>query len=414
MGKMTKQNVDNIKDRFERETGVQLQPSRFPGNRVLLVAAVIAVGAVLAAFSSPLFTPLEGDELSLSGEYMGNGIVSVQVKNDSDKVLTITDAKLFSWNDGQVEKLPGGKVLLENTKIEPHSEGILTVDLSGAYDVEYLESTVPGKPKDSWHYLLLTNHSFLFGHDWMCSFHFAQEPEALETEPMFVENPAAHTMEEIEEDLRFYFEDAYYDVLPAFNEQNFAYQQKLQELLMRTEGIFVRPVDPMLLVERPEDVIFDDTVSAGEQYRLVNQQYSSLDGYKRMVGSSFSGATSDFVLQLGGYIPTEPGENDGGVTIPLVYLATYETEAVKQAGAFAFLYGRILTFAQLEESKVYEDAQYVVYDVTDLYYTDLDAYIDTFVSGNAVYFDESVRIRLHNIRDYYREPGNLIFYYNIP
>ena len=414
MGKMTKQNVDNIKDRFERETGARLQPSRFPGNRVLLVAAVIAVGAVLAAFSSPLFTPLEGDELSLSGEYLGNGIVSVQVKNDSDKVLTITDAKLFSWNDGEVEKLPGGKVLLENTKIEPHSEGMLTVDLSGAYDVECLESTVPGKPKDSWHYLLLTNHSFLFGHDWMCSFHFAQDPEALETEPMFVENPAAHTMEEIEENLRFYFEDAYYDVLPAFNEQNFAYQQKLQELLMRTEGIFVRPVDPMLLVERPKDVVFDTAVPEEEQYRLVNQGHYSLDGYKRMVGSSFSGVTSDFVLQLGGYIPTEPGENDGGVTIPLVYLATYETDAVKQEGAFAFLYGRILTFAQLEESKVYEDAQYVVYDVTDLYYTDLDAYIDTFVSGNAVYFDESVRIRLHNIRDYYREPGNLIFYYNIP
>ena len=414
MGKMTKQNVDNIKDRFERETGARLQPSRFPGNRVLLVAAVIAVGAVLAAFSSPLFTPLEGDELSLSGKYLGNGIVSVQVKNDSDKVLTITDSKLFSWNDGEVEKLPGGKVLLENTKIEPQSEGMLTVDLSGAYDVEYLESTVPGKPKDSWHYLLLTNHSFLFGHDWMCSFHFAQEPEVLETEPMFVENPAAHTMEEIEEDLRFYFEDAYYDVLPAFNEQNFAYQQKLQELLMRTEGIFVRPVDPMLLVERPKDVAFDTVVPEEEQYRLVNQQYSSLDGYKRMVGSSFSGVTADFVLQLGGYIPTEPGENDGGVTIPLVYLATYETEAVKQVGAFAFLYGRILTFAQLEESKVYEDAQYVVYDVTDLYYTDLDAYIDTFVSGNAVYFDESVRIRLHNIRDHYREPDNLIFYYNIP
>lgn len=414
MGKMTKQNVDNIKDRFERETGARLQPSRFPGNRVLLVAAVIAVGAVLAAFSSPLFTPLEGDELSLSGEYLGNGIVSVQVKNDSDKVLTITDAKLFSWNDGEVEKLPGGEVLLENTKIEPHSEEVLTVDLSGAYDVEHLESTVPGKPKDSWHYLLLTNHSFLFGHDWMCSFHFAQEPEVMETEPMVVENPAAHTMEEIEEDLRFYFEDAYYDVIPAFNEQNFAYQQKLQELLMRTEGIFVRPVDPMLLVEPSKDVVFDTAVPEEEQYRPVNQGHYSLDGYKRMVGSSFFGVTSDFVLQLGGYIPTEPGENDGGVTIPLVYLATYETEAVKRAGAFAFLYGRILTFAQLEESKVYEDAQYVVYDVTDLYYTDLDAYIDTFVSGNAVYFDESIRIRLHNIRDHYREPENLIFYYNIP
>lgn len=414
MGKLTRENLNNIKDRFERETGAQLQPTRLRMGRVMLLAAVVALGAVLAAFASPLFTPLNGDELSLSGEYLGNGIVSVLVKNESDKDLTITDAKLFSWNDGEVEMVSGGEVVLENTRIEAGTEGTLTVDLSGAYDIEYLESTAPGKPKDTWHYLLLTNHSFLFGHDWMCSFHFSQPEEELEREPNQPVNPRTPVPENVEEDLRFYFEEAYYDVIPAFNEQHFAYQQKVQELLMRTEGIFVRPVDPMLLVDRPEDVIFDDSVSAGEQYRLVHQQYSSLDGYKRMVGSSFSGETSDYVRQLGGYIPMKQGETDGGVAIPLVYLAVYEVAAVQQEGVFAFLYGRILPFDQLEESRVYGDEQYVVYDVTDLYYTDLDTYIDTFVSGNGVYFDESIRQRLHNIRDYYREPGNLIFYYNIP
>ena len=183
---------------------------------------------------------------------------------------------------------------------------------------------------------------------------------------------------------------------------------------MRTEGIFVRPVDPMLMVQRPEDVIFDNSVSPQEQYRLVGQQYSSLDGYKRMVGSSFSGATSDYVRQLGGYIPTQQGDTDGGVFLPLVYLAVYEAAAVGQEEAFTFLYGRILSFEQLEESRVYKDEQYVVYDVTDLYYQDLDSYIDTFVSANAVYFEESTRQRLHNIRDYYRNPENLDFYYNLP
>ena len=414
MAKLTSRNLDNIKDRFERETGAQLQPPRVQFSRALLLAAVVAVGAVLAAFASPLFTPLNGDELSLSGEYLGNGIVSVVVKNDSDKVLTITDAKLYSWNDGEVEMLPGGEVVLENTRIGAGCEETLTVDLSGAYDIAYLESAVPGKPRDTWHYLLLTNQSFLFGHDWMCSFHFSEPEVTVEKEPAPPENPRTPVPEGVEADLKFYFEEAYYDVIPAFNEKHFTYQQKVQELLLRHGGIFVRPVDPMLLVERPENVIFDNTVSEEEQYRLVHQQYSSLDGYKRMIGSAFSGETSDFTLQLGGYIPTEQGETDGGVTVPLVYLAVYETAAARQEGAFAFLYGRVLSFEELEESRVYADDQYTVYDVTDLYYSDLDDYLDTFVGGNAVYFDESIRSRLRNIRDYYREPENLTFCYNIP
>lgn len=403
MSKMTKHNLNRIKDRFETETGVELVPAHRNINprRILILAAVIALGAVLAAFTSPLFTPLDGDELTLEGTYLGDGIVSVQVRNDSDKVLIIEDAKLFSWNDGEVEKLPGGEVRLENTRMEPHSEGVLTVNLSQAYDIEYLESTVPGKPKDAWHYLVLTNHSFLFGHDWMCSFHFVEETEIPESEPVQVSNPQAQNMGEIEEELRFYFENAYYDVIPAFNEANFTYQQKVQEVLMRTEGTLVRPVDPMLLVEPSADV-------------PVTQGYRSLDGYQRIVGSEFSGVASDFVLQLAGMIPTEQGESDGGVTIPLIYLATYEAKAVKQEGAYAFLCGRILPFAKLEERKVYEDEQYVVFDVTDLYYTDLDAYIDTFVSGNSVYFDESIREGLHDIRNYYKDKDNLNFYYNLP
>ena len=416
MRKMTKQNLNNIKDRFERETGAELAPQRTPLSvrKLLILAAVIAMGAMMLAFTYPLFSPLDDDELSLTGTYLGDGIVSVRVENGSDKVLALTDAKLYSWNDGEVEPIPGGEVILQNTRIEPHSEGTLTVDLSRAYDIEYLETTVPGKPKDSWYYLLLTNNSFLFGHDWMCSFHFVEE-EAAETEPKQVENAAAQTIGEIPEELRFYFEEAYYDVLPAFNEQHFTYQQKVQEILLRTEGIFVWPVDPMLLVQCPESgVIFDETLPEAEQDQLVSQGHFSLDGYRRMVGSQFSGVASDFVLQLMGMIPDTQGRTDGGVTIPLVFLATYEAAAAAQEGAYAFLYGRILPFAQLEEWKVYGDEQYVVYDVTDLYYTDLDAYIDTFVSGNAVYFDDSIRQRLHNIRDYFRNRENLVFYYNLP
>ena len=417
MGKMTRKNLDNIKDRFELQTGAELRPlrSKLPGRRLLLLAAVIALGALLAAFTSPLFSPLNGDELRLDGTYLGDGIVSVRVYNGSERALRITDAKLFSWNDGEVEMLPGGEVVLEGVRIEAGSEGVLTVDLSEAYDIAYLETTMPGKPKDSWYYLLLTNQSFLYGHDWMCSFHFVPEQEWAE-EPVqpAIPDDHGHNLEGIPEELRFYFEASYYDVIPAFNEQHFAYQQKVQELLMRTPGTLVRPVDPMLLVKEPENVVFDADISPEEQYRLVGQGYYSLDGYRRMVGSSFSGETSDFVLQLSGCIPEEQGKTDGGTYIPLVYLAVYEAASVEQEGAYAFLCGRILPFETLEDRKVFADARYVVYQVTDLYYSDLDAYIDTFAAGNSLSMDDGIRQRLHTIREYYTDREHLNFYYLEP
>lgn len=414
MQKMTKQNLNHIKDRFQRETGTQLPETKaVPVRTLALVAAVLVMGMALAAFTYPLFTPLNGDELTLGGTYLGDGIVSVHVENRSDKVLTFTDARLYSWSDGEVEPLPGGEVVLSNTRFEPHCEGYLTVDLSEAYDIEWLETTLPGKPKDSWYYLLLTNNDFLYGHDWMCSFHFVEEEPAVEETRPPVKLQSVN-LEGIPEELRFYFGKPYYDVLPAFNEAHFSYQQKVQELLLRTEGTFVRPLDPMLLVEPPKaGVMFDEAVPEEEQYRLVHQGHSSLDGYRRMVGSAFSGVTSDFSLQLGGTVPQEEGEADGA-TIPLIYLFTYDAEAVMQEAAYAFVCGRILYFDGLEENRVYADEAYAVYDLTELFYEDLDAYIDAFVSGNSLYCDDAVLQRLHNIRDYYQIRDNLTFYYNLP
>ena len=384
MNKMTKQNLANIKDRFERETGTSVQPQQrhLPAGRILVLAVLVTMGIMLTAFAVPLFSPLDGDALSLEGTYLGDGIVSVRVENRSEKVLTFTDAVLYSWNDGEVAMLPGGRVVLTEVRVEPHGEGILTVDLSGAYDIGFLESTTPGKPRDSWYYLLLTNQNFLFGHDWMCSFSFGEEEVAMETESVGIPEGTAQSLDGIAEELRFYFEQGYPDVIPAFNEANFTYQQRVEELLMRTPGTHVRPVDPPLFME--------------EQGNPVDQRYSSLDGYRRMVGSCFSGVTSEFVLQVGAW------ENDGDDWIPLVFLAVYETRAVQQEEAYTFLYGRILPFGDLEKDKVYEGEGYTVYDVTDLYYTDLEDYLHDF-------FEDPDCGEWEAIRDAYRNPGNLRF-----
>lgn len=414
---MTRRNLHNIKSIFQARTGVPLVPSRRPAKRALLLAAVIACCALLAAFTLPLFTPLNGDVLTLSGTYLGNGIVSVSVKNDSDRELEFQEQlKLISWTTGEEIPPLTGNPSFENTVFPPHSTGTMTIDLSGAYDIDALETTIPGRPKDVYYYLLLTNRDFLFGHDWMCSFSFGSASPAVEAGDAGHAQEAAHTIASIEEDLQFYFRDAYGDVLPAFNEANFTYQQKVQELLLRTEGTLVRPVDPGLLVDRnAPGAIFDDQLPPELQHRLVGQNYHAIDGYSRIVGTEFSGGSSDYSLQLSGILPQKQGDTDGGVQMPLIYLFTYEAASVQTDGAYAFIYGQILPFSRLASYKVYEDAQYVVYNATSLFYTDLDAYLDYFLTTREdIYCDEQVRIRIHAIYDYYSDPDNLTFYYRLP
>ena len=390
MNRMTKQNLNNIKDRFERETGASLQkePAVVPRGKLLFLASVLAVGLLLTAFAVPLFSPLDGDELCLDGSYLGDGIVSIRVENRSDKVLTFTDARLYSWNDGEVDMVPGGQVVLTGTRVEPDGEGVLTVDLSGAYDIDFLESTTPGKPKQSWYYLLLTNQSFLFGHDWICSFSFGEEA-VMETEPAWTPAGAGQNLEGVPEELRFYFAQSYFDVLPAFNEQHFTYQQRVEELLMRTPGTLVYPVNPAFILEE-------------EQSDNISHRYSSLDGYKRMVGSRFSGEVSDAVFQINGILPeTVTGEK----TVPLVFFAVFESESVAETGAYTFLYGRILPFAELEPTRIFQGEGYTVYDVTDLYYSDLEAYLKNLTGG----VDASALGEMEAIRDDFRNPDNLTF-----
>ena len=417
MSRFTKRNLRNIKCIFEEKTGVDLNPAHRMGKRLsvrkaVLAAAVIVCCLAMTAFTYPLFSSLDGDELSLNGTYLGDGIVSVYVENQSDKTLEFQETvKLVSWNDGEVA--PRGKVKLENTRFAPHTSGTMTVDLSGAYDIEALETTIPGKPKDSWYYLMLTNNGFLFGQDWMCSFHFVEEvPEETEAPEEDASLGVSQTIDEVEEELRFYFEKDYWDEIPAFNEANFEYLQKVQELLARTQGTFVRSVDPYLLVETPEEgVVYAETFPMDIQLRLVGTQHTSLDAYRRIVGSMFSGEGSDYSYQISVMIPEYEGQTDGGQYLPLVYLFVYETAAAKAENAYTFISGQIKTFAELEPNKVYEDEQYVVYDATEMFYTDLDAYIDYFLSVQDLHCDEQIRQRIYAIRDYYRNRDNLVFYY---
>lgn len=416
MSRMNKNNLDNIKDIFEKRTGISLTPEvpQPPIRKLAVLAAAIICCFALAAFTYPLFTPLDGDELTLSATYEGDGIISIFVENGSEKDLEFQKkTKLIPWITGEeVERLEG-EVTFENTTFPAHSSGIMTVDLSKAYDVEALEGD--GRNYQSY-YLLLTNNNFLFGHDWMCSFTFEdkdrEEPDETQTHVA----AAAENTAEIEESLCFYFEDSYYGDILAWNEKNFTYLQKVDEMIKRFDGNIISPVYPMIMVTGPstfldpqpsisenlEGVEFDDIPAEG----LVGVDWTIADGYRRLVGA----AASEKTLTVSAHIPLK--ESSGVSAIPLIYTFVYETAAVQNQDDYTFFYGQFHSFGELEKSKVYEDDDYAIYDVTDYFYTDLEAYIDYVEQVRPdLRIDDQTRRQIHMIYDHYRENlGKRIYY----
>lgn len=409
MEKFNKQHGENIRLIFEEKTGVDLNPAHRPvpkrGWKAAYGLVMMILVLTMVSCASALFSPLQGDSLALSGHYAGSGVVEVTVTNGSDKALCLQEkVKLVSWHTGEEEAASDGKVSFDgNTDIAPHSSETIRIDLSGAYDIAHLEQQM--NPR---YYLLLTNQDFLFGQDWMCSFTFREEESEI-TEPTeqthvpFSVEP--EILENIEPELRHYFEDSYQDELPALTPAHFTYQDQVRELLMRSAGRFVQPRDPWLKPgDVPEDVVFDETVP--EQWRdcMVVNRYASMDGYSRMVGSSFGGVGSDFALAVEALVPIEPDRYNTGAYLPLVYFFTYLKSDIQSEEDYAFIYGQKLTFQQLEPHKVFENELYVVYEVTDLFYRDLDGYLDDFQRMREdVCLDDTVRRRLHKICDYYRD-----------
>lgn len=146
---------------------------------VLKAAAVCALLLVLPAASVlavDYFSTLKGDELAFGRvEYRGNGIVAIQVRNNSDKVLEFQeDVKLgIFYANEEIPQTEGGSVKMEGNVIAPHSSSELIVDLSGAYDME-----IANRPlTDDWYYLVLTNDHFVFGQDWRCMVDFQNVTE---------------------------------------------------------------------------------------------------------------------------------------------------------------------------------------------------------------------------------------------
>ncbi len=411
MNSFGKKNLQNIKNIFAEKTGIipDTRPCRHPGRLAAAAAALLVCCLGMPTLAYSMFSSLSGDDLAISAVYEGDGVISVRVENRSDKELNFESRlKLMRWSDNVEIQPLSGSVDFTGTKFQAHTDGIMTLDLSEAYDMDALEQPLV----DDHYFLVLTNNNFIFGQDWMCTVEFAESPvQTVQADPDPIAPAEADPAltEKIMEELKPYFAD-YISDPGERNRLALEYQSLCQQLLGQIEGTVVAPVSPMELTmqDSEEAVLFDSTVPSDMQLQLTGLHRRTFDGYGKLIGAS----DLEQALVLSAYIPQKQGDIDGGVDIPLRYVFIYEADRVQNPQDYAFVRGQLLTFEQMEQYRIYGDTRYVCYDVTDLFYSDLRSHVESMVSQRTdVYFDEQIWTRVQNIDAYYRENmGKLLGY----
>lgn len=366
------------------------RPFRLFASLAAVLALLIAMGIGAWAFRE--FSSLDGDDLSLSAHYEGAGIISINVENLSDTELRFKPKiKLQRWSTSEEVPRIADHIEFSNLEVRAGEKEVVRIDLSKAYDLDALENPL----EDDWYVLILTNRAFLFGHDWMCSIDFSEPSvtEKAEPSPLPPVVPAA-----IMEQLRPYFE--IYAADPAeLNSMSAEYLTLCRELLRDLDGTVVSPVCPRSLTikEPEEETVFDPSVPPNRQLQLTGLHARTVDGYEKIVGA----ADTEEALVLSVQIPQHEGEIDG-VDIPLIFVFTYNRNTIKSSQDYAFIRGQLLTFDQMEKYRIYADSQFVCYNVTDLFYSDLKSYVESMVSQRSdVYYDEQIFLRVQNVYTYY-------------
>lgn len=408
-------NLEHIKDIFEEKTGVALERrhSHRKLRSVFILAAVLGCLTVSTMASQGIFSSLEGDDLALSSTYEGNGIVSIQVENRSNKDLTFQrQLKITRWTTSEEVAPISDSISFENTRVPARSTRTMTIDLSDAYDIEALETPMA----DDWYYLTLTNQNFVFGQDWFCSVDFAESvPPPQNPAPEYVSDPAI--ISSISAELRPYFEADSLDIQSRrINEAT--YVQNYTKLLAQFEKQIVAPVSPVLpgnkiALDKPyltagepeAGVIFDPSIDETMQNHLIWQNWFARDGYFKLVTRQ-----GEYALQISALLP-DAKYNDSSASVPLFYVLTYEKASITDV-SYTFVYGQLMDFNTMEQYKVYEDDTYVCYEVSSLMYSDVltyaEAYVDTCTSGR---WDDASKQRLLNVYQYYRDHlGDLMIY----
>lgn len=406
MSEFKKENLENIKSIFEQRTGVSLpnrRRIRRPVKLALVLAAVLLCLSI-TAFAGMQFSVLEGDDLALSGVYEGEGVVAITVENRSDKLLEFEEKFYLNRWQGSAVVVDMEAVRFENTTFAPRSEGVMRIDLSDACDVSVLEQPLAAGDH---YYFLLTNNGFAFGQDWMCSVDFApraeENNEVVLPDDFYTEPSSSEAgRQEIEESLRFYFENVSLDIVQR-RQQAYEYIDAYTKLLAEFDGEVVESVSPCLPGNRLDITKPLFSVRTPEQYKHATfNRWSGVDADYRFVATEAEYAyIVDAILPAGEYT----------LAAPVLFILSYERENISD-DAYAFIHGRLITFAELEQYKVFEGEGKVSYEVSAMIYDDPIEYVQAIDEQDGdIDLDEAAVEEFVAMREYYLENlGELIYY----
>ena len=369
---------------------------------VFLAAVIVALG--LMACAPILFNSLSGDDLSLNAAYQGNGIIEIVVENKSDKTLHFQKSiKLKRWTLDQ-EVPSHGDVRISGTRIPAHDSRIMTIDLSGAYDLAELETPIV----NDCYYLVLTNNNFLFGQDWMCSVAFSQmqHEEIVYPDPISPMEAYPELIQNVEPDLQHFFDDTLLDPYQR-RELHSEYYEACAELIQNSGKTVIHPVSPapyFLYDNPPEGTIFDNNLPEDVQCQLIGIHESSVDDYFFPVGASWEDTAKVFSV----VVPQNQADcyRVQGDAIHIGYVMIYDAQQCQIPDAYTLIHGQLIPICDLSRHIVYEDLQYIAYNVTDYFFRDIDIHIAAFRSWRTdLFYNEDVQSRIEKVYAFIQNGG---------
>ena len=400
MNRMQKSNLYHIQRNFEKKTGIRLAPSggmrakdnkentkyckRMP--RAALIVAIITLFITLSAFAVSIFSTRAGDSLIMTASYYGDGIVWVEITNQSDKDLKLEpEIKLYYYTTQKLVEPKGEDPYIENLMIPANSTEKVRLDLRRTYDVETLENS-----KNNFYYLQMTNDSFMLGQKWSCMVSFVVSDYVT---PWYALSDES-CLDGVLPSLKSYYLNFTPDIFARWPDA-FGYLELVQSELRKVDGNLVRTCG--------NPIYFD------QKDWLVSSNWSSFDAYNKLMGVD----NTEYYTQIGVDLPCplDNGRDSGGWVMPLFYLYQYSVSDIKTPQDYAFIRGNLLTFKEMEPYKVYDDGEYVVYEMHHLFYTDLKTYVkDMLLQRDDVYLNEQIWERIVTIYEHWGNRENLADY----
>lgn len=368
------QAVGNISTRYIQEAEQYFDQKLHPASmrRLIVLAAVLTVLLSLCAYTYTYFSTAAGDNLVLTATYAGNGVVLAHVENQSDKGLTLEPSIKLSYYSTAAEiPVTGAKPKLTGLTIAPKAKQTVRIDLRGSYDIAALEQL-----RNDFVCIHLTNKGFLTGQKWTCTLSF--RPSTGDYVPQYVKTGDSVRAEGVLPSLKAYFENFTPDVFARWADVP-NYLELVEAELAHVDGNIVAPVDPFYYWDLEESPT------------LV--QSSCFDGYNKLLGRTDMEKITHISLSVPRLLDGE--KLNGTQEIPLFYLWIFAKTDIQSSDDFAFIRGNLLTFHEMDEYKVYEDADFVIYEMHHLVYSDLRNYVEEMlIQNSSIYFNEQIWERI--------------------